>query len=311
MRRYTLTDSLEAGAITAAGSLALACATYHFWENPIRFSRRLNLSLPRTLATSAAVVVGAATAAVALPVSAGERLQDEPFRTLAASNDSFQYSCEGGLVVDARSYCSVGGDLQSATTVLVLGDSHASQWFTVLSDTAADLGVRVLLRQANSCPIVGPLVNDDVLDEQDCRAFQAESLDVLEELRPRAVVLSDAHADTVCYLRTARRPASGSSPTTSLDPLVCLARGRTEQDCAPEPAAALLGARLFGPAEQRLRTDGVLDAVLDVNASLCTARECRLSDDGVYTFAASGHLTLPFTLNKADDVAAFLDALLQ
>ena len=68
-------------------------------------------------------------------------------------------------------------------------------------------------------------------------------------------------------------------------------------------------ARLFAPAEQRLRDEEPIDAVLDVNTALCTESGCNLSSDGVYTFAASGHLTLPFTLNQADDVAAFLSQL--
>ena len=96
---------------------------------------------------------------------------------------------------------------------------------------------------------------------------------------------------------------------SSSDPLVCLARGRSEQDWAPDPATSLVGSRLFGPAERRLRADGLLDSVLDVNESLCTELGCQLSSDGVYTFAASNHLTLPFTLQQAEAIKALLDEL--
>ena len=249
-------------------------------------------------------------------------MQAEPFRTLSAANDSYRFDCPEYVDEAGGRYC-VGGDATSSVTVLALGDSHASQWFTALSTAASDVGVRVLLRQAAACSAIGPVGYDDSVEERDCRRFERESLQLMTALQPAAVIIADANAsrlkahpssqDWAESTRSAVRLHASEARIglivdnpTSRDPLVCLARGRSQRECAPDPDVALAISRKFAAAESSLVRDRTLTAVLDVNRNLCDERSCVLQRQGAWTFAASGHITRAFTLQHLEDVRVLL-----
>jgi peptidoglycan/LPS O-acetylase OafA/YrhL len=186
----------------AAGSLAVAAASYRFVENPIRSRRSLKtrpwqgISLGISLSASAAVValIGgqlplalgyggpaldtrSVVAGAADPTKKLAELIADGVRTTAvpanltpkladAGRDSPAVYADGChlsfTAVKANKACAYG-DTSASTTVVLFGDSHAAQWFPALDQIGKARHWRVLSFTKSACPAASVLVYQDTL----------------------------------------------------------------------------------------------------------------------------------------------------
>jgi len=93
----------------------------------------------------------------------------------------------------------------------------------------------------------------------------------------------------------------------SNDPILCVARGHSEEFCTPAHSDANEGLDRYAPATARL-WDSSHDPIptLDVNDRVCTATECRIRDGDTWIFGSFEHFTGDFTASQSDRVRAFL-----
>jgi peptidoglycan/LPS O-acetylase OafA/YrhL len=323
---YRDTTTLRLAAAVAA--LFVAMLSFRFVENPIRYSERLRHSPGRTYAMGAALVAGAVLISGALWAYQRREIQQEPYREYEAARQSYQQkNCTVASSPNGMSYCE-SGDLESATTVMLVGDSHAEQWMAAFGDVASDLGIHVVLRSSGNCPATPPSESGDGLQlARSCADHQQATQDLIDELQPAALVLADADGtkarvftDGVATWRDALEEQvrelqqQGTSvgivvdAPLSDDPLLCLARGRSESHCTLDRDDALQLVDRYRPARNSVvHSTGI--PVLDVNRAICTKQACRIRIDDVWVFGAFEHITQDFTFSQRDAVAEFLSAL--
>jgi len=93
--------------------------------------------------------------------------------------------------VDLRECVFAPASGEPTATVMLIGDSHAAQWYPVLDAIAGDRqwDLRVLFK--SECPFAdGAIVHDEQAVVEACSQWNADVIDRLAELRPDAVVTS-------------------------------------------------------------------------------------------------------------------------
>jgi peptidoglycan/LPS O-acetylase OafA/YrhL len=119
-------------------------------------------------------------------------LQREPYATaVEAGAEPKPYGCTEITETTSGTDVCMLGDVDSDTTVLLLGDSHAMHWIPAFDAAASDAGLRLAVRWRHGCPAAEVNVEQPA-ERGPCGDFQAASLRVVDDLRPDAVVVSQA-----------------------------------------------------------------------------------------------------------------------
>ena len=83
------------------------------------------------------------------------------------------------------------GDLNSATTIVLYGDSHAAQWFPVLEQLANEKGFKLVSLTKSACPSVDvPRADQGAYKNIHCEKWRENSVKRIKEIKPAAVILS-------------------------------------------------------------------------------------------------------------------------
>jgi hypothetical protein len=140
------------------------------------------------------VVIGIVVGGLAVGVrtGVGAVLEREPYATAVEVGAEPQtYGCTETIETTSGVDVCMLGDVDAKTTVLLLGDSHAMQWIPAFDAAAADAGLRLAVRWRHGCPAAEVDVYQPA-ERGPCAGFQAESVGVVDDLRPDAVVVSQA-----------------------------------------------------------------------------------------------------------------------
>lgn len=184
-------DAIWIKVLATLAAFGAAVATYRWVENPIRFSSAMK-SWRRTAAVTVAIgiVVGGLTVGVRTGV--GAVLAREPYATAVEAGVSAPpYGCTENIETTSGVDVCMLGDVDAKTTVVLLGDSHAGQWIPAFDAAATDAGLRLAVRWRHGCPAAEVNVYQPS-ERGPCAHFQAESVGVVDDLRPAAVVVSQA-----------------------------------------------------------------------------------------------------------------------
>jgi peptidoglycan/LPS O-acetylase OafA/YrhL len=83
------------------------------------------------------------------------------------------------------------GDINSKTTVVLYGDSHAAQWFPALETLANDRGFKLVSLTKSACPSVDvPRADQGAFKNVHCDKWRDDSIARIKKLRPAAVIMS-------------------------------------------------------------------------------------------------------------------------
>ena len=83
------------------------------------------------------------------------------------------------------------GDIDSKTTVVLYGDSHAAQWFPALEALANDRGFKLVSLTKSACPSVDvPRSDQGAFKNVHCDKWRDDSIARIKKLRPAAVIMS-------------------------------------------------------------------------------------------------------------------------
>ncbi len=207
-----------ATAVAIAIAFALAVATHALVESPLRHAGWLAASRRRTalvaaLATLAFVAVGVAGGALSIPgrsaaLAAG--VTAPPAATPLEAQSSTPYAalhgCHVGYSATAPAPHCVFGDAKARRTVVLLGDSHAAQWFPALVELGVREHFRLIVWTKSGCPFIPgvhiflPAIGRDY---SECLTWQAS---VVRDLRalPRPAIVIVGRTST--YLPQVLRP---------------------------------------------------------------------------------------------------------
>ncbi|WEO78040.1 acyltransferase family protein [Cryobacterium sp. SO2] len=338
------TDSVLVKCVAAIASLGAAALGYYFVENPLRYSRRLTVSLKRTFIFAAAVTAGLCLLAGSV-YGAGRYINQLPLSPIASAakvaisitpDDSCDRTTpsESGIPI-----CELG-DVDSATTVMLVGDSHAAQWKAAMATAASESGIRLVMRWHSACPAiqVQVLALDNVRDKS-CAPYQDQTLELAKELQPTAVIVSQSSAydgeiiadngstipesEQLATWETAYKsylaeltPATGTvgvvvdNPRLDFEPNECLVRWHLfPDDCSSSRADAFDEVSTLNDLSQKVWTETGVTQVFDVTDQICTADRCAVIDDGVPVFRDYNHLSATWTATQVPKLKEWFAAL--
>jgi peptidoglycan/LPS O-acetylase OafA/YrhL len=217
--------------LVALGALLLAALTYALVENPARRLAALRDRPWRGIGAGAAVsAVSAGLCALititaahadgvsdyrAQPLTDAARLKEAIAASVAASavpsnltpklarasKDKPRLYADGCSPAFAdpqvKTPCAYG-DLASATTVVLFGDSHAGHWFPALEATAHQRHWKLVVVTKSACSAADVLIYEDTIKREftECVQWRKAAWRHIRELRPAVVVMASTAPST-------------------------------------------------------------------------------------------------------------------
>jgi peptidoglycan/LPS O-acetylase OafA/YrhL len=225
--------SILLNVVLLLGAIALAQFTYQYIEEPVRNARPLKASNLWGLAvgvTCSVVSIGlivtlttafakSGTESEGDPVDVAtdaqvlkERLEegaaltevpDNLVPSLAEAEDDKPLIYDNGCHLDQEEVAlpdgCVFGDADADTTIVLMGDSHAAQWFPALEMIAEERGWRLLTRTKSACTPVDVSVNNSSMGGEytECSDWRDAVFEELAEMQPDMVVLGSTEPNPI------------------------------------------------------------------------------------------------------------------
>ncbi len=324
-------------------ALVLAAVSYRFIENPIRHSRMLARRPLHSLAMGALLTVFSLGLSVGwrrIAISAAESKAQRRFTRAAADvPDLYALGCHADYYdVDATG-CTFGAADAPATLVL-LGDSHAAQWFPALLEVTRQKGWRLVSLTKSACPIMsGSGFNAGIGRKYaECAEWQRNAVERIGALRPEIIVTSsyegifDRYAgsnagvessdpllkDTANIFDGLGRSGAlivriKDNPTAGFEVPSCLARAAWRSRFGPQASCEFsaqtgMNQRLFDLQARATRKNSQVVA-LDMTDQICPGGTCAPEQGGVITYRDTSHLTATFVQSLAPALGSRLEHL--
>ena len=336
--------SITPGAVGAIVSLGLAWLTFKFVEKPIReyvpLVTRSGLSIAGGLLLAAIgagaglVVRQSATAALALPAQRRYQAAVEDHPRVYADG------CHAVFLAVTLPDCMYGR-ISSDSTMMLIGDSHAAQWFPAAEAVALRHGWRLVSLTKSSCPPFAFEPFDPTVRRaySECTVWQERVFQRVARLRPALVILAvSTHYDLheggneraplqievwrSAVRETLRRlrPVVGGVVLIRDTPFLperaprCLSRaewlGKDKATaCAFAPVGAPSGI-IEQIAVEEMERSGT-GAVVDMGSAICPRGPCGYERNGLVLFLDDHHLTATFSRSLAPELDARITAALR
>jgi hypothetical protein len=221
------------------------------------------------------------------------------------------------------------GDKAGSTTVALVGDSHAAQWFPAIERVAKARSWRLLTFVKVACPFVDMRVANLSLKREytECAKFNAATIARLRAVRPDLTLVSMSRfaihpvldRDSTVAAQAAalarmveqipgRVAVIVDTPDGGRDIPACLARHVADVRVCAVPRATAY-ARNLGAIE-RAATESTGADLIDLTKRVCRGTPCPVVVDGMIVFRDLRHLTATFSRSLAPDMDRALVAIL-
>lgn len=233
-----------------------------------------------------------------------------------------------------RSWREVGqaecasGDPDSATTVALVGDSHAAMWHPAFEQIAAARHWRLETMAKVTCPLLDLPITSPYLGREyaECEQWRHQVVTRLQAEQPRLIVVSmsrrygadfgfvsydSAWIDSLHRLVAQLRATGaavlvlGSIPDPHTDVPVCLSEHLDDSTaCAPARPDALND---LGIAAEQAATISGGGQYADLTSLFCTPSDCPLVIGDNLVFRDDNHLTVSYAETLAPIIGALTD----
>ncbi len=334
----SLFGPLRPAALLALSALALGLAalTQVALENPIRFNRALG---QRTLASLAMglfiTLLGAGTSWWVR--HSGMLLASEPsqLRFQQAREEIpriYKDGCHLDLLDTHVADCAYG-DTRSPVTVVLIGDSHAAQWFPALDRAGNVWGWKIVSWTKSSCPAASVDIYYARLGRiyDECHEWRSAVVERLIAMRPAAVVISSwggyvgAQGEATEWQVNADQWTAGiddfvrritdagarallvmDSPAPGFDVPTCLSKAawnpwlyQRSCDFARARGTHAVTRRIDFETAARVAKVSTIDPAKFV----CDQERCATERDGIVLYRDAHHLSLRFAVSLGGMVA--------
>ena len=177
--------SLSLKVVIALLSLSGGFLISAFIEKPLRFNPKFSLALPKWgVGLVVVAALGFATTSYATNSNIGKVKID------LSLPDIYNEKCHLEFGVSKPQSACLYGDLASRTEVVLAGDSHAAQWFSVLERLALSNHWKLLSLTKSSCPAAFmPTIRNGILDSS-CEKWQRYIAERIAVEQPTKVFIS-------------------------------------------------------------------------------------------------------------------------
>jgi hypothetical protein len=278
------------------------------------------VSAPVLAAVRAAVITRAVPANLSPPVAAAHGDKATPFTD----------GCHLSYTATISPGCTYG-DERATTSVVLFGDSHATQWFPALERIAVTRHWRLVVLTKSTCPPVEISIVSPVLGRAytECDRWRAGALARIRAEHPVAVVLgvarhySDVYhftvygrpwltglAATVRAVRAAGAAAVvlGPTPKPAVDVPDCLSEHLSDATACATPTAQAVNAA--GMRAEQAATTRAGGTYVPVSRWICTATDCPPVVGRLLVYRDDNHLTTGYPAWLAPVLAVELDTAL-
>jgi hypothetical protein len=224
------------------------------------------------------------------------------------------------------------GSTDAATTIVLFGDSHATQWFPALEALASVRGWRLEVLTKTTCPPFELSLTSPVLkrDYRECDAWRADALDRIRAERPAVVLLGAARhyearhygfqvygpewtaglTETVRQIRAAGAAAIvlGQTPKPTVDVPSCLSEHLTSMTGCTTPTATAVSPD--GAQTERAAAGAAGAHYVDTPRWICTPEACAVAVGDLLVYRDDNHLTTAYAGWLAPALAAEIDVAL-
>jgi peptidoglycan/LPS O-acetylase OafA/YrhL len=313
----------------SALALAVAIASKHWVEDPIRFRKRGSLlgRLPTwgVIAGVVAIQCAALAANKWLRLRAFENPRVQALAAIRSHIDSpvIQARCPQGLADDG----CILGDTSSARVLVVAGDSHAAQWLPALDSAGRALGLKVVPHIKPACPPWPITLRHyyDAREDTECATYQHQLGSILARYPGAALVLASSTGAvermvgsltleqraelwkrrTTDFFRSIPKTVKviivEKSPQFAFDPVSCLARSafwNTKPACGEDYPTATLVAVQYTRLEAGAAAGEERVRIFPTIAPLCSSTACNPLVGNTVAFRDERHLTPRYTLSQ-------------
>lgn len=308
--RLAFGDTTTALLAAIAVSFLLAIATYYAIEQPVRRAPLFASNRRHAYSLGVGLIAAGALTGVGLRhlapdsihigngvhVSGAQVKKDRP--RIYPDQCLVRFS-------ETKSPPCIYGAPGAQRTVVLIGDSHAANWFEPLDVAARQEGWRLVVRIKASCrPIDAVQIASEGGRKRpyvECEEWLKTTLDEIEAINPDLIVVAgtrhrlDLAAETRVIRRlaeTARTVVMRDTPWLPVDALKCLRETRDPEQCKwPLKRLTVRHAYPRTPKEDLPENA----EILDLNSLICPNNVCRVVLDGQIVMFDSHHLTASFS----------------
>jgi peptidoglycan/LPS O-acetylase OafA/YrhL len=311
-------------------SVLLAAVTHATIENPIRFNSflvsRSLLSLGIVGLSMMVCVGGFAVWWAALHHSA----QFRKFNQVRNDVPSIcATGCTADLIGGTPKLCSFGEVSSPVSTVVLLGDSHAAQWFPALKDIAESRHWKLVTIVKSSCSPMNIRTLNNTRAIEECERWRKLSMEAIDAMHPDLVVMSSSSRypqrdnsnlidvsdwekgsrDT--FLAVARQGIAirviRDTPHADYNIPSCLAQ-LAWNGHATCPSLIRTKALNSGIYQAQLRAAANIEnvRVIDMSDAICGKDSCETEQGDIVKYRDSDHLTSRYAESLADALQARL-----
>ena len=185
------------GDMAMAGlALLLAQASHALIEHPARTSLLLNRKVV-ALAGAAAITLACLLLVLRMSSHAVELAESERFQRFYAVRTDvpaiYRHECDGWFYDSQLREC-IGGAPEGQKTAVLIGDSHAGQWFSAVHEIMGRSGWRLVVMTKSSCPIVDEEYFYDRIGRTftECSEWRRSAIARIRAMRPELVIVASS-----------------------------------------------------------------------------------------------------------------------
>ena len=308
-------------------SLALAALSYHFVENPVRFSSLLTSKPANSyyfgLGVSGLILCSIMIGRLATVSELEDKSQVSYRNARIDIPIIYDDGCHLNQIDTSISEHCIYGRSDSNRSIVLFGDSHAANWFPALEKLASDQGYSLYSITKSSCPSLFFEPFNQLLKRQytECSIWRENALEFIADIRPDLVIFGNSDryfmqdngnvdlknlTSALARTRDWIDDSSGISfvvmrdiPRMNFDPLNCLSRAAWKRQ---ESATTC---KFFGTDQASTEIFGYFEAefegagrvmLLDMNRNICPAEgSCLLERGELIVFRDTNHITASFS----------------
>lgn len=302
-------------------SFVLAVLTFHLVEQPFRQGRRFRPSFAKTYAMGGLFIALSLGTGVAMRFMAPDSVYiggGVHISGAVIKSDRPRIYSDRCLLrfVDVASPECVYGTEAASRTVLLLGDSHAGNWFSALDAAAKKEGWRLVVRIKASCrPIDAQQQVQDSGRKRpytECGSWLAAVMNEIESISPDVIVVAGTRHNFPVgaerriidrLARVGRTIVMRDTPWFPQGSVECL---RSKGD--PEQCSWPLDNLLKGTTYPRIAEDQLPEGseIVDLNGQICPQGVCRAVLDGQVVMFDRHHMTASFARSLAVNFQSIL-----
>ena len=278
--------------------ILLGAITYKYYENPIR---HMNLRPKRIFGYTLISALTLSAVAFSIYKSGDQAAAAMNLNEIRKQPIIYDEGCQLDKRVNKPRVDCIYGDIDSVKSVVLLGDSHAAQWFPAIDRWAQTRGYRLVVMTKSSCPAANLSLRDvGGFKSSICNQFREAAIKQINILNPVLLIVgSSENHRYVSQDEYLRLPQTNSkmlvlqdTPWPNRDIPTCLAKESKSEGCStsrPEQIS-YTGFNTFDPIPL-----------------LCDKASCPAVIDGVVAYRDHSHISVAMALKLYDDLANKLD----